>query len=69
MIFIAGVKRTATDFAELGLHRPFLAAAPQSREAVEKQVPQMLAMVKNYVSEMGLTDFFYQQMINTSPHG
>ena len=67
LIFIAGVRRTALQLTELGLHRPFLATAPQSREAIEKQVPQMLSMVKSYVSEMSITDLFYQQMVNTEP--
>jgi hypothetical protein len=67
LIFISGVRRSAQVLCELGLHRPFLAAAPQTREAVEKQVPQMLSMVKSYIAEMGITDTFYQQMVNTEP--
>jgi hypothetical protein len=68
LIFIAGVVRILPTAAqELGLHRPYLAAAPQSRENVEKQVPLMLSMVKSYVGEMGITDNFYQQMVNTEP--
>jgi hypothetical protein len=47
------------------LHRPYLASAPQNRQAVEKQVPLMLSLVKQYVAEMGVTDNFYQQMVNT----
>ena len=65
LIFIAGVYRI--NYGEIGLHRPFLAAAPQSRETVEKQVPLMLSLIKNYVTEMGITDNFYQQMVNTEP--
>jgi hypothetical protein len=68
LIFIAGVVRIIPTAAqELGLHRPYLAAAPQSRENVEKQVPLMLSMVKSYVAEMDITDNFYQQMVNTEP--
>jgi hypothetical protein len=52
---------------ELGLHRPYFAAAPQSREAIQKQVPIMLTTLKNYVAEMGVTDNFYQSMVNTEP--
>ena len=52
---------------ELGLHRPYLSAVPQSGETVEKQVPLMLSMLKSYVNEMGITDNFYQQMVNTEP--
>lgn len=65
LIFIAGVRRV--NFGELGLHRPYLASAPQSRETVEKQVPLMLSMIKSYVAEMGVTDNFYQEMVNTDP--
>ena len=65
LIFIAGVHRV--NFGELGLHRPYLASAPQSRETVEKQVPLMLSMIKSYVAEMGVTDNFYQEMVNTDP--
>jgi hypothetical protein len=67
LIFISGVKRIVGDDGELGLHRPFLATTPQSREVVQKQVPQMLSMVKSYISEMGITDAFYQRMVNTEP--
>lgn len=65
LIFIAGVERR--NFGQVGLHRPYFAAAPQSRETIEKQVPLMLSMVKSYIAEMGVTDNFYQQMVNTQP--
>ena len=65
LIFIGGVIRTS--FGELGLHRPYLASAPLSREAVERQVPLMLSTIKSYTTEMGITDGFYQQMVNTEP--
>jgi hypothetical protein len=65
LIFIAGVRRTS--FGELGLHRPYYGSAPQTRQQLEKQVPLMLAALKQYVSEMGITDNFYQQMVNTEP--
>jgi hypothetical protein len=65
LIFIAGVHRV--NDGELGLHRPFFASAPQSREILEKQVPLMLSLVKSYVAEMGITDNFYQQLVNTEP--
>jgi hypothetical protein len=65
LIFIAGVERR--NFGQVGLHRPYLAAAPQSRETIEKQVPLMLSMIKSYIAEMGVTDNFYQQMVNTQP--
>jgi hypothetical protein len=65
LIFIAGVRRHS--MGELGLHRPYLASVPESRQAVEKKVPLMLSLVKNYVAEMGITDNFYQRMVNTEP--
>jgi hypothetical protein len=68
LIFIAGVERTIdSSRGELGLHRPYLASAPLSRDAVEKQVPLMLSQIRQYVAEMGITDNFYQQMVNTEP--
>jgi hypothetical protein len=65
LIFIAGVTRLSS--GQLGLHRPYLASAPQSRQAVEKQVPLMLSGIKQYINEMGITDSFYEQMVNTEP--
>jgi hypothetical protein len=67
LIYIAGVSRSIDGRGELGLHRPYFAAAPQSREAIQKQVPIMLTTLKNYVAEMGVTDNFYQSMVNTEP--
>lgn len=68
LIFIAGVWRSITsDGSALGLHRPYLASAPQSRQVVEKQVPLLLSQVRQYVAEMGVTENFYQQMVNTEP--
>jgi hypothetical protein len=34
---------------------------------LEKQYPYMLSQIKSYISEMGVTDSFYQQMVNTEP--
>jgi len=65
LIFISGVLRLSS--GELGLHRPYLASAPQTRQAVEKQVPLMLAEIKQYIVDMGITDNFYEQMVNTEP--
>jgi hypothetical protein len=65
LIFIAGVKRI--NFGEIGLHRPYFASAPQNRQILEKQVPLMLSLIKSYIAEMGITDNFYQQMVNTEP--
>jgi hypothetical protein len=65
LIFIAGVLRL--NLGKLGLHRPYFASAPQSRQSVESKYPLLLSKVKNYVTEMGITDSFYQQMVNTEP--
>jgi hypothetical protein len=65
LIFIAGVNRT--NYGELGLHRPYFASAPLSREQIEKQVPLMRSAVKKYVEEMGITDSFFERMFNTEP--
>lgn len=65
LIYIAGVQRV--NGGELGLHRPFFAANPQSPDDLEKQVPLMLAKVKAYVAEMGITEDFYFKMVNTPP--
>lgn len=65
LIFIAGVNRE--NYGELGLHRPHLAIAPQDREAVEQQILRIFSAIKSYIAEMGITDGFYQLMINTEP--
>jgi hypothetical protein len=65
LIFISGVFRQNNGL--LGLHRPYIASSPQGREAIEKQFPLMLSALKEYVAEMGITDNFYQLMVNTEP--
>jgi hypothetical protein len=65
LIFIAGVNRFNN--GELGLHRPYFASAPLSREQIEKQMPLMRSAVKKYVEEMGITDSFFERMFNTDP--
>lgn len=49
------------------MHRPYLASAPQSCQTVERQVPLLLSGIKQYINEMGITDTFYEQMVNTEP--
>jgi hypothetical protein len=66
LIYIAGVIRVNA-YAEIGLHRPYLASSPQSRETIEKEMPIMLAKVKSYVAEMGVSNTFYDQMMGTEP--
>lgn len=65
LIFIAGVLRLNS--GQLGLHRPYLASAPQSRQTIERQLPIMMERIRQYITEMGITDNFYQQMVNTEP--
>lgn len=65
LIFIAGVIRKSN--GELGLHRPYLAIAPQGQETVEQQVIRMFSSIKSYVADMGVADNFYQLMVNTEP--
>jgi hypothetical protein len=65
LIFIAGVTRY--NLGELGLHRPYIESGPLSRHVIEKQVPIMFDRIKTYVSEMGITDDFYQKIVNTNP--
>jgi hypothetical protein len=62
LIYIAGVIRR--NYGIIGLHRPYLGAA-LSREAVERAAPLMLQKVKDYVREMGISDAFYDAMVNT----
>jgi hypothetical protein len=65
LIFIAGRQRHS--LGELGLHRPYLAAQPLGRDAISQQLPKLFEIVKSYVSEMGVGDLFFQQMMNTEP--
>jgi ATP-dependent protease ClpP protease subunit len=65
LIFIAGVERH--NFGVIGLHRPYFVSAPHNREEIERQAPLMLQKLKTYVQEMGITENFYQEMVNTEP--
>jgi hypothetical protein len=65
LIYIAGVTRN--NFGLIGLHRPYFASTPLSRREIERQAPLMLQMIKDYVQSMGVTDLFYQEMVNTEP--
>jgi hypothetical protein len=68
LIFIAGVWRSIASLGgQLGLHRPYFGSAPKNRQALEKEVPLMLSQVRQYIAEMGITENFYQQMVNTEP--
>src|SRR5258707_874679 len=65
LIYIAGTTRLS--YGKIGLHRPYFASAPQNPREIERQVPIMLQKLKSYVQEMGVTDNFYQEMVNTEP--
>jgi len=65
LIFIAGVKRY--NFGELGLHRPYFGSAPLTREQIEKQMPIIRNVLKEYVEEMGITASFFERVFNTDP--
>jgi hypothetical protein len=64
LIFIAGVLRT--NLGLIGLHRPYFAAT-LSRTEIEQSAPVMLAKVRDYVRAMGVSDAFYDAMVNTEP--
>ena len=63
LLFIAGVMRH--NLGELGLHRPYQVFVLQDRQTNEKQLPRLLALIKQYVAEMGIAENFYDQMMNT----
>jgi hypothetical protein len=63
LLFIAGVMRH--NLGELGLHRPYQVFALQSRQTNEKQLQGLLALIKQYVTEMGIAENFYDQMVST----
>ena len=65
LVYIAGVSRES--LGAVGLHRPYFASTPQSRQTIERQAPLMLQQLKSYVQEMGITDSFYQEMVNAEP--
>jgi hypothetical protein len=68
LIFIAGVSRDNAPFGDvgvIGLHRPFLAASSLSRDVVERAAPLMLQRIRDYIHEMGVSDAFYDAMVNT----
>jgi hypothetical protein len=65
LIYIAGVTRS--NLGVIGLHRPYLAGQPRGRLAVEHEAETMLKEVQSYVAEMGVTNRFYEEMVNTEP--
>lgn len=66
LIFIAGVVRSVY-LEAIGLHRPYLAAGPANREILQRSVPGMLQDLNGYVSKMGVSHGFYEQMVNIDP--
>jgi ATP-dependent protease ClpP protease subunit len=63
LIFIAGVMRH--NLGEMGLHRPYQVAVLQDRQSNEKQLSRLLALIRQYVAEMGIVENFYEQMMST----
>jgi len=63
LLFISGVMRH--NLGELGLHRPYQLSVLQSRQTMETQLPRMLALLREYVTEMGIAENFYGQLVNT----
>ena len=63
LVYIAGVFRENPS-GVIGLHRPYLAAS-LNREAIERAAPIMLQRIKDYVREMGVSNSFYEAMVNT----
>jgi len=55
------------NFGELGLHRPYFGSAPLTREQIEKQMPIIRNVLKEYVEEMGITASFFERVFNTDP--
>jgi hypothetical protein len=64
LVFIAGVSRF--NLGTIGLNRPRPASSAQGREPVEQAPSLLLPKLKAYVAEMGVTDRFYQEMVNTN---
>ena len=65
LVYIGGVSRV--NLGEIGLHRPYLAGAPRPADEVRTAVASMLADVRAYVGEMGVTPEFTNVMLNTPP--
>jgi hypothetical protein len=42
LIYIAGVSRGVSVTGVVGLHRPYFASSPQSRQTIEREAPSML---------------------------
>lgn len=65
LIYISGVVRT--NHGKVGVHRPFFSGPPASARQIEKELPQMLTDVRNFIAEMGVMEDFARVMINTPP--
>ena len=65
LIFIAGVERYA--LGEIGLHRPYLAGAPQARQEISALVSALRDDIRAYVTEMGVRPEFASVMLETLP--
>lgn len=65
LVFIAGIRRT--NIGVIGLHRPYLAGAPQPAERIPALVTAMRDGVRAYVAEMGVSPEFASVMLETLP--
>lgn len=65
LAFIGGVHRS--NFGEIGLHRPYLSGEPRSEEEVRLAVVRMLADIRDYVHDLGVSPEFASVVANTPP--
>lgn len=65
LVFIGGVERF--NLGVIGLHRPYLAGAPQPRETIPALVSAIRDEVRAYVSQMGARPEFASVMLETLP--
>lgn len=66
LIYISGVRRM--NHGVIGLHRPYMTGQPLDDRAVREAASTMLADVRRYVADMGVTPAFSDLMINTPPN-
>jgi hypothetical protein len=65
LIYIAGIRRF--NAGTVGLHRPYLNGSPKSAAEISQTYPKLIADVRKYVAEMGITEEFSNIMLNTDP--
>jgi hypothetical protein len=65
LIYIAGVNRF--NEGTIGLHRPYLAGTPLDTVQIVQALPKLFSDVRQYVTDMGVTEEFTNIMLNTAP--